>query len=176
MRRTKVSLWETITLCQTQAGWVGLLLSPRGLQALAYPRPSVEEALANLQEHWPEASFEESAAKELKEQLRRYYAGEPVTFSAKLDLEGYTPFERRVWAATSRIPYGQTRPYSWVAKEVGSPRAYRAVGAALAKNPIPIIIPCHRVLRKDGTLGGYGGGLDMKRRLLEMEMEAQVNE
>jgi len=61
-----------------------------------------------------------------------------------------------------------------VAEEVGSPRAYRAVGTALAKNPIPIIIPCHRVLRKDGTLGGYGGGLDMKKRLLEME--AQVNE
>lgn len=160
---------RTITLCQTQAGWAGLLLSPRGLQALAYPRPSVEEALANLRERWPEASFEESAAEELKEQLRRYYAGEPVTFTVKLDLEGYTPFEQRVWAVTSRIPYGETRPYSWVAKEVGSPRAYRAVGAALAKNPIPIIIPCHRVLRKDGSLGGYGGGLDMKKRLLEME-------
>jgi len=169
MKRTKVSLWETITLCQTQAGWVGLLLSPRGLRAFEYPRPSVEEALANLQERWPEAPFEESAAEELKEQLRRYYAGEPVTFAAKLDLEGYTPFERKVWAATSRIPYGQTRPYSWVAEEVGSPRAYRAVGAALAKNPIPIVIPCHRVLRKDGSLGGYGGGLDMKRTLLEME-------
>lgn len=160
---------QTITLCQTQAGWVGLLLSPRGLRALAYPRPSVEETLANLQERWPQVPFEESPAEGLKEQLRRYYAGEPVTFAAKLDLEGYTPFERQVWAVTSRIPYGQTRPYSWVAKEVGSPRAYRAVGAALAKNPIPIIIPCHRVLRKDGTLGGYGGGLDMKRRLLEME-------
>jgi len=169
MRCTKVSLWETITLCRTQAGWVGLLFSTRGLRALAYPRPSEEEALANLQERWPDASFEESAAEGLKEQLQRYYTGEPVTFAAKLDLEGYTPFERRVWAATSRIPYGQTRPYSWVAKEVGSPRAYRAVGAALAKNPIPIIIPCHRVLRKDGTLGGYGGGLDMKRGLLEME-------
>lgn len=163
----------TITLCQTQAGWVGLLLSSRGVRALAYPRPSVEEALANLHQHWPQASFEESAAEELKEQLRRYYAGQPVTLSATLDLEGYTPFERRVWAVTSRIPYGQTRTYSWVAEEAGSPRAYRAVGAALAKNPIPIVIPCHRVLRKDGSLGGYGGGLDMKHRLLEME--AQVN-
>jgi methylated-DNA-[protein]-cysteine S-methyltransferase len=158
-----------ITLCQTQAGWVGLLLSPRGLRALEYPRPSPEAALANLQERWPEAPFEQSAAEELKEQLRRYYAGEPVTFAAKLDLEGYTHFERKVWAATSRIPYGQRRPYSWVAKEVGSPRSYRAVGAALAKNPIPIIIPCHRVLRKDGSLGGYGGGLDMKLTLLKME-------
>jgi methylated-DNA-[protein]-cysteine S-methyltransferase len=164
---------RTITLCQTKGGWIGLLFSSRGLQALEYPRPSVEEALANLRERWPEAPFEESAAEELKEQLRRYYAGEPVTFAAKLDLEGYTPFERKVWAATSRIPYGQTRPYSWVAKKAGSPRAYRAVGAALAKNPIPIVIPCHRVLRKDGSLGGYGGGLEMKCRLLEMEAQGK---
>jgi len=164
---------RTITLCQTQAGWVGLLFSPRGLVALEYPRPSVEEALANLRERWPEASLEESAAEELKEELRGYYAGEPVAFTAKLDLEGYTPFEQRVWEVTSRIPYGQTRPYSWVAEEIGSPRAYRAVGAALAKNPIPIIIPCHRVLRKDGNLGGYGSGLDMKKRLLEMEAQGK---
>lgn len=160
-----------MTTCRTKVGWVGLAISPKGILALEYPRATREEALANLKERWPEASFEESATQELKEQLRRYYAGEPVTFAAKLDLEGYTPFERRVWAVTSRIPHGQTRPYSWVAEKVGSPRAYRAVGAALAKNPIPIVIPCHRVLRKDGTLGGYGGGLDMKRRLLEMEAQ-----
>ncbi len=114
MERMKVSLWETITLCQTQVGWVGLLLSPRGVRALTYPCPCVEEALANLQKRWPEASFEEPAAQELKEELRWYYAGEPVTFSAKLDLEGYPPFQQRVWAATSRIPYGQTRTYSWI--------------------------------------------------------------
>ena len=75
------------------------------------------------------------------------------------------PTQRQSWAVFPWIPY------TWVAQEVGSPRASWAVGAALAKNPIPIIIPCHRVLRKDGTLGGYGGGLDKKRRLLEMEAQ-----
>jgi len=158
-----------VTTCRTKVGWVGLAISPKGILALEYPRATREEALANLKERWPEASLIQGASEEIGEQLQRYYAGEPVTFSAKLDLEGHAPFQRRVWQATLQIPYGQTRSYSWVAKEVGSPHAYRAVGAALAKNPIPIIIPCHRVLRKDGTLGGYGGGLDMKRRLLEME-------
>jgi len=160
-----------VTTCQTKVGWVGLAISPKGILALEYPRATREEALANLKERWPEASLVQGAPEEIGEQLQRYYAGEPVALRAKLDLEGYTPFQRRVWQATLQIPYGQTRTYSWVAKEVGSSRAYRAVGAALAKNPIPIIIPCHRVLRKDGTLGGYGGGLDMKRRLLEMEAQ-----
>jgi len=160
-----------VTTCQTKVGWVGLAISPKGILALEYPRATREEALANLKERWPEVSLVQGAPEEIGEQLQRYYAGEPVAFRTKLDLKGYTPFQRRVWQATLQIPYGQTRPYSWVAQEAGSPRAYRAVGTALAKNPIPIIIPCHRVLRKDGTLGGYGGGLDMKRRLLEMEAQ-----
>ncbi len=158
-----------MTTCRTKVGWVGLAISPKGILALEYPRATREEALANLKERWPEASLVQAAPEEIGERLQRYYAGEPVAFRARLDLKGYTPFQRRVWQATLQIPYGQTRPYSWVAQEARSPRAYRAVGTALAKNPIPIIIPCHRVLRKDGTLGGYGGGLDMNRRLLEME-------
>ena len=101
-----------ITLCQTQAGWVGLAISPKGILALEYPRATREEALANLKERWPEASLVQGAPEEIGEQLQRYYAGEPVAFQAKLDLEGYTLFERRVWAVTSRIPYGQTRTYS----------------------------------------------------------------
>ena len=161
-----------LTTCQTEAGWVGLVVSPHGLLALEFPRPTEEEALANLQARWPNGVLiEEPALVKVKEQLRRYYAGEPVAFQVELDLEGYTPFQIRVWQATQEIPYGQTRPYSWLAEQVGSPRAFRAVGQAMARNPIPIIIPCHRVLRKDGSLGGFGGGLDMKRRLLEMEAQ-----
>ncbi len=158
-----------ISAVQTSAGWVGLAISPKGLLALEYPRATREEALANLKGQWPEASLAQGAPKEIGEQLQRYYAGEPVAFQVKLDLEGYTAFQRRVWQATLKIPYGQTRTYSWIAEQIGSPRASRAVGAALAKNPIPIIIPCHRVIRNDGGLGGYGGGLEMKQSLLEME-------
>ncbi len=104
-----------------------------------------------------------------KAQLRDYFAGRPVAFEAPLDLTPYTPFQRAVWEVTLRIPYGATRTYAWIAHEVDAPLAYRAVGAAMGANPIHIIIPCHRVLRSDGGLGGYGGGLALKQRLLAME-------
>lgn len=82
-----------------------------------------------------------------------------------------TPFEWRVLAATATIPLGETRSYKWVAKKIGSPKATRAVGQALHKNPFPLIIPCHRVVRSDGSLGGFAGGIEKKRRLLEIEKQ-----
>ena len=103
-----------MTTCRTKVGWVGLAISPKGILALEYPRATREEALANLKKRWPEASLVQAAPEEIGEQLQRYYAGEPVAFRAKLDLEAYTPFQRRVWQATLQIPYGQTRTYSWV--------------------------------------------------------------
>jgi len=85
-------------------------------------------------------------------------------------LSGYSSFERRVWKVTSTIPIGQTRTYQWVARRSGNPRAVRAVGRALSKNPLPVIIPCHRVIRKDGTLGGYSLGKRKKEVLLNKEV------
>jgi methylated-DNA-[protein]-cysteine S-methyltransferase len=87
----------------------------------------------------------------------------------KLDLRSATPFSKRVWRATSKIPYGQVRSYAWVAEKLGNPDAARAVGGALGRNPVPIFIPCHRVLDSDGGLGGFGAGLPLKRWLLALE-------
>lgn len=101
-------------------------------------------------------------------QLAEYFSRKRQTFDLPLAPEG-TPFQHRVWDAVSQIPYGQTRSYWWVAVRMGDPRAFRAVGAANSANPLPIIIPCHRVIRHDGTLGGYSGGLDWKRFLLALE-------
>ncbi|MFB0526784.1 MAG: methylated-DNA--[protein]-cysteine S-methyltransferase [bacterium] len=84
-------------------------------------------------------------------------------------LSGYSSFERRVWKVTSTIPAGQTRTYQWVARQIGNPRAARAVGRALAKNPLLVVIPCHRVIRKDGSLGGYTLGKRKKEVLLKKE-------
>ena len=103
------------------------------------------------------------------EQLRCYFRGEAVEFEVPLDLSAHTPFLRKVWEATRTIPYGETRSYAELAAMVGHPRAYRAVGRAMALNPVPIIIPCHRVIGSDGRLHGYGGGLELKQRLLDME-------
>jgi methylated-DNA-[protein]-cysteine S-methyltransferase len=102
------------------------------------------------------------------EQLADYFAGQRTDFDLRLDLVG-TEFQRRVWAALLTIPYGQTRSYGEIARQIGSPGAFRAVGLANGHNPIGIIVPCHRVIGSNGSLTGYGGGLARKRALLDME-------
>jgi methylated-DNA-[protein]-cysteine S-methyltransferase len=116
----------------------------------------------------PEWREDDSLFVEAVDQLRSYFVGERKTFSLPLILEG-TEFQKRVWTALIEIPYGETVSYKALAGRVGSPRAVRAVGAANGANPIPIIIPCHRVIGNDGSLTGFGGGLPMKKKLLELE-------
>ncbi len=99
----------------------------------------------------------------------RYFTGEPVRFRVRLDLRVGTPFQRKVWRVLRTIPHGQTRSYGWVAQRIGAPRAVRAVGAACGANPVPVIVPCHRVIASDGALGGFSGGLARKRALLRLE-------
>jgi methylated-DNA-[protein]-cysteine S-methyltransferase len=105
--------------------------------------------------------------KETITQLEEYFAGERTEFDVRMELDG-TPFQREVWAELSRIPYGETISYGELARRVGRPKGPRAVGQANGRNPIPIIVPCHRVLASNG-IGGYGGGLACKRALLAVE-------
>jgi|SRR5665213_425026 len=109
------------------------------------------------------ASFEDVRA-----QLDAYFAGERVAFDIPLVMEG-SPFEREVWRALQEIPYGETVSYGEIARRVGQPAAARAVGVANGRNPIAVIVPCHRVIGANGTLTGYGGGLERKRLLLDLE-------
>ncbi|MCP4842849.1 MAG: methylated-DNA--[protein]-cysteine S-methyltransferase [Halieaceae bacterium] len=101
-------------------------------------------------------------------QLTEYFAGQRALFSLEL-AEAGTAFQRSVWQALQRIPYGETRSYQAIAREIGRPTAMRAVGAASSRNPLPIVVPCHRVVGSDGTLTGYAGGLDAKALLLALE-------
>ncbi len=101
-------------------------------------------------------------------QLRRYLKGELRHFDCKLDFEG-TAFQKKVWSALARIPYGQTRSYQEIAKIIGHPKAFRAVGNANGQNSIPLIVPCHRVIETNGGLGGFGHGIEVKKRLLSLE-------
>jgi methylated-DNA-[protein]-cysteine S-methyltransferase len=107
-------------------------------------------------------------------QLDEYFAGERTSFDLALDPQG-TPFQRRVWFALADIPYGKTTSYAELARRVGSPKAFRAVGQANGKNPLAVILPCHRVINSDGSIGGYGGGLPMKRQLLALEGAASFH-
>ena len=101
-------------------------------------------------------------------QLAEYFAGSRTQFDIRLALRG-TPFQLEVWRALQQIPYGETRSYADIARSIGRPAATRAVGAANGANPIPIIVPCHRVIGSNGSLTGFGGGIAVKRRLLDLE-------
>ena len=103
-------------------------------------------------------------------QLRSYFSGELHRFDLPLERVG-TEFQQRVWRALQTIPYGEIRTYGQIAAQIGAPRAVRAVGAANGRNPIPIVVPCHRVIGASGNLVGFGGGLDWKRFLLALEAE-----
>ena len=105
---------------------------------------------------------------ETERQLKEYFQGKRKTFSLKLDLIG-TKFQKDVWEMLLAIPFGQTRSYADIARQLGNPRATRAVGAANGRNPIPIVVPCHRVIGASGKLTGFGGGLNVKAHLLELE-------
>ncbi|WP_026255878.1 methylated-DNA--[protein]-cysteine S-methyltransferase [Mycobacterium sp. 155] len=111
---------------------------------------------------------DETAFPDAVEQLAEYFAGERTVFELELHMVG-TAFQRRVWTALQSIPYGETCTYGDIAREIGSPGAFRAVGLANGHNPIGIVVPCHRVIGANGSLTGYGGGLDRKRALLELE-------
>ena len=116
----------------------------------------------------PEWQVDNSAFVEVVEQLQSYFRGKRKKFELPMVLEG-TDFQKRVWTALQKIPYGETISYKKLAETVGNPKAVRAVGAANGANPIPIIIPCHRVIGNDGSLTGFGGGLPLKKQLLELE-------
>ena len=134
----------------------------RGLYMQAGPRPK------RIPAEWRRAEEPFAAA---REQLAEYFAGERTGFELPLELDG-PEFERTVWDALTSIPYGEIASYGEIAKRIGCPDSARAVGSANARNPISVIVPCHRVIGADGKLSGYGGGLERKQFLLELEAGA----
>ncbi len=158
----------------TDMGWVGVLGLAKGLLRLTLPQRSVHEVRQLLGDSVSHATWSPHLFKDLMERLKVYFSGHRTTFADKLDLSRATHFQREVWETTRLIPYGETRSYAWVAEQIKKPRAMRAVGQALSKNPLPIIIPCHRVVASDGKLSGFGGGVEMKRYLLSLETPASI--
>jgi O-6-methylguanine DNA methyltransferase len=156
---------------------VGPLLvaaSPKGLVRLEFSghrrrRPGMPESPFPLPANAPSKAVESTEnLRPYLDQLRQYFAGERREFTLPLDLHG-TEFQLRCWHALLEIGYGEIRTYAQLARTVDSPKGFRAVGAANGANPVSIIVPCHRVIASDGTLGGYGGGLEVKEKLLRLE-------
>lgn len=115
-----------------------------------------------------ELVWDEDELEPVRVQLDEYFRGERTSFDVPLDLKG-TPFQKMVWEKVNEIPYGETKSYKEIAVEIGAPKAVRAIGGANNQNPVPLIIPCHRVIGSNGSLVGYGGGLDKKEKLLDLE-------
>jgi methylated-DNA-[protein]-cysteine S-methyltransferase len=162
------------SIFSTAAGWVGVLASETGLLRVTLPCPSASEAQQQLGDSINQAVNSPALFPDLLKRLRAYYGGHQVDFPDELDFSAATAFQREVWVATRSIPYGRTRSYTWVAGQIGKPKAVRAVGQALGRNPLPVIVPCHRVLAIDGAIGGFSGGLEMKRFLLRLERSSAV--
>ena len=152
---------------------MAIVASPYGLCRLTLPQPAVDKALVLISDILPKATADTGAFRELGFRLTRYFEGEKIGFSDELDLRASTDFQQDVWKTTCSIPYGETETYGWVAEKLGKPGSVRAVGQALARNPLPIIVPCHRVVGSGGSLGGYSGGLELKKRLLELESKGK---
>ncbi|HEX6399713.1 MAG TPA: methylated-DNA--[protein]-cysteine S-methyltransferase [Actinomycetota bacterium] len=147
-----------------------IAVTPRGLAYLAFDDEDPDELAERLaRELSPRILEHPAATDEVRRQLDEYFEGERTRFQLKLDRRLIRGIARDVLAATARIPFGRTSTYGSIAERIGRPRASRAVGNALGSNPIPIVVPCHRVLRAGGDVGGYAGGPERKRRLLRLE-------
>jgi methylated-DNA-[protein]-cysteine S-methyltransferase len=150
---------ERWDLLDTPIGALALVAGPAGLRAVHFPERAPE---------LDPAERDGDAVADAAAQLREFFAGARRRFELDLDLRG-TPLQREVWERLLAVPYGATTTYTRLAREVGRPAAVRAVGAAVGRTPVPIVVPCHRVLGADGSLTGYAGGLHRKRALLDLE-------
>jgi O-6-methylguanine DNA methyltransferase len=168
---------------KTSMGWIGLATTDRGVSAVVLPKPTRRAVERELMSDGslngvgayggtPIRTEAATAARHLRTArtaIVAYLAGKARSFAIPLDWGDHSPFQMKVWGVLQSIPYGRVRSYGWVARKIGKPRAARAVGAACGANPVPLLVPCHRVVAGDGSLGGFSGGLPNKKRLLTLE-------
>lgn len=149
---------------------LNIVVSDKGLCYVGFENKDLGKIVQRVKKFRPQARLEENEEKiaQYKTQLIEYLNGERKQFDVTFDFGG-TPFQEAVWEALQAIPYGETCSYGDIAEKIGRPKAVRAVGSAIGANPISVIIPCHRVISKSGGLAGFGGGLSVKKKLLEIE-------
>ncbi len=163
MKRNRLDHTEHYDTLQSPLGTLYLLVSPPVLIGISFEQPT---GMILRQSKTSAAA---------KNELEEYFAAERTGFTVKTRFAEGTDFEREVWSVLLEVPYGETRTYKWIAEKIGKSHAFRAVGNALGKNPIPIIYPCHRIIESDGSIGGYSSGIDIKRRLLEIEYYTKLS-
>ena len=163
MRPNRSDLSDYCDILQTPIGTLYLVFRSSALISISFKKP-----LAIIPK---QTKYSAVAKKELSE----YFKQGRMDFSVRTAFIEGTEFEQAVWNSLKEIPYGETRTYKWIADMIGKPHASRAVGNALAKNPLPVVFPCHRIIESDGSIGGYTPGVDIKRRLLEIEYYTRLS-
>ncbi len=166
----------------TPVGWAGVVVSEKGISRIVLPKKSRKAAERELRSaqcrvrsaektagRKPDPASARNILSKATHLLQHYFSGEHVVFDLPLDFGYYTLFQQAAWRAAAEIPFGETRSYGWIAQRIGKPLASRAVGQAMGANPLPVIIPCHRVIGSAGSLCGFSGGLGMKKKLLGLE-------
>lgn len=148
--------------CESPLGTLYLIFEGQTLRGIRFSKPS-------------ELLRKGKSPSIVKRELAEYFEQGREEFTQKFAVKGGTDFEKTVWNVLHEVPYGETRTYKWLAEKIGKPNASRAVGQALSRNPIPILIPCHRIIESDGSLGGYTGGIEIKRRLLDIEYYVKLS-
>jgi len=177
MARARREGLETVgyRIVDSPLGPLWVAVGPRGLLNIHYgAEPSALELRRIVRAYGPGVLPDARRVDAVARELDQYWSGKRREFDVTVDLSPLTPFQRKVLAVTARVPYGELITYAKVAQQAGNDKAYRAAAGAIGDNPIPIVVPCHRVVASDGTLGGYAGGLDAKRHLLQLERGAAV--
>ena len=165
-----VELWYDVF--DTRLGWIALVTSCRGVVRTTLPKPNRSLAVSEIFSTVEGLSHDPGKFKVIKHDIRNYFSGKPSDLQGqRLDFSDAPGFFVAVWDVCRRIPFGETRSYSWLARHAGRPSASRAAGQAMARNRFPLLVPCHRVIRSDGSIGGFGGqsGILLKRNLLKIE-------
>ncbi len=160
------------TVLNTPVRLLLIISSEKGLVQIMFIDTKNNLPLHSLEKEYPEIIFTESKSKNkpISDQLKEYFSGTRKKFTLPLDIRG-TSFQKQVWTAVSKVPYGRTCSYREIANRIGKPGAARAVGMANHNNPIPIVIPCHRIIGANGSLTGYTAGISVKEKLLNFEKE-----
>jgi O-6-methylguanine DNA methyltransferase len=167
----KEAMRPAVLIFRTPWGWMGLSETAKGIDAVVLPKRSKQAVLSSLNGQGGLVGTGSSSPRleAARQQVQEYLSGIRTTFDLPLDFSRGTVFQRQVWRILQRVPYGKLRSYQWVATRAGGRHYARAVGNAVGANPLPLIVPCHRIVGQDASLGGFSGGLPTKRKLLTLE-------
>jgi len=164
-------LLRSYSIFKTTIGWCGLVNAKKGALRILIGYPKQKQLLMQILHEFGTNVIKAPATGDIVEKIKRYLSGERVFFNCAIDWSYLSPFQRKVFKLAMKVSYGTIERYGNLARKAGCPSGSRAVGRVLSKNPFPLVIPCHRIVRGDGTLGGFsaGGGIKLKRKLLKLE-------